>query len=603
MQLHFSKELLEAMPVEMCKRIGVDPEDISYHGMKISITRFTNETIAALYETLGAVQKAERGTGKKGLRGINSMRRDLKIWIDAAKDGAENIKLSTCKQFAQLAYETIQKLLPQRRFYCRDDDGIWQAYYVSHIDWQEARREKKPPRYYPAYATVTFCYRELGDIHSTSVHVEDVDVVGKTVMEVFRDPPDEYVPQNPELDAVYAERIAKYKSIYNEIGLQLLVSGKGRDSLDDMLLGERDRRHRLQVYSFVRDGKPSRAVVDVRVEKKADTDDGDEDDDKGMPSATYWRGRSYLGAKNDEEPDDIDEEDADPDGDQENGADATAARGDMTVPVPIHPTFCVFDLRRHMRLTASTDFVELYKYDKTLGEKLILPPAQRELVRMLLENKEGFNDIVAGKGGGSIICCAGLAGTGKTLTAEVYAEVMERPMYSVQCSQLGIEPPDLERKLLHVFARAQRWGAILLLDEADVYVAKRGTDLTQNAIVGVFLRVLEYYAGALFLTTNRGDLIDDAIASRCLARIDYTAPTIPDQQRIWKVLAAQANLNIPEDVIAEFSTKYPHTTGRDIKNLVKLTLLVTKARRCGVNLPLLEYVKKFKPTEDAEAAK
>ena len=103
---------------------------------------------------------------------------------------------------------------------------------------------------------------------------------------------------------------------------------------------------------------------------------------------------------------------------------------------------------------------------------------------------------------------------------------MQRPLYSVQCSQLGLEPADLERELLKIFTRAARWNAILLLDEADVYIHRRGSDIQQNAIVGVFLRVLEYYSGVMFLTTNRAELVDDAIASRCLARIDYQSVTL-----------------------------------------------------------------------------
>ena len=45
-----------------------------------------------------------------------------------------------------------------------------------------------------------------------------------------------------------------------------------------------------------------------------------------------------------------------------------------------------------------------------------------------------------------------------------------------------------------------------------------------NAVVGVFLRVLEYFNGLLFLTTNRVDDIDEAIVSRCIALIRYHAP-------------------------------------------------------------------------------
>jgi len=65
----------------------------------------------------------------------------------------------------------------------------------------------------------------------------------------------------------------------------------------------------------------------------------------------------------------------------------------------------------------------------------------------------------------------------------------------------------------------------MLIDEADVYIRKRSDDIAANAVVGIFLRVLEYFDGLLFLTTNRIDDIDEAIISRCIALIRYLAPT------------------------------------------------------------------------------
>lgn len=46
---------------------------------------------------------------------------------------------------------------------------------------------------------------------------------------------------------------------------------------------------------------------------------------------------------------------------------------------------------------------------------------------------------------------------------------------------------------------------MVLLDESDVFLEEREkTDLQRNALVSVFLRVLEYYEGILILTSNRG---------------------------------------------------------------------------------------------------
>jgi len=190
----------------------------------------------------------------------------------------------------------------------------------------------------------------------------------------------------------------------------------------------------------------------------------------------------------------------------------------------------------------------------------------------------------------------GKAGVGKTLTAEVFAETTERPLYNVQASQLGIDPVELEKSLKLILRRASRWNAILLLDEADVYVAERGNSLVQNAIVGIFLRVLEYHTSMMFLTTNRPETIDDAILSRCVARIDYEYPSIDDQIKIWKVLAKTSKIDLDGLIITEFVNKHNSCCGRDIKNLLKLANLKSTALNKKIELADLEFVMQFNPT-------
>jgi AAA+ superfamily predicted ATPase len=200
------------------------------------------------------------------------------------------------------------------------------------------------------------------------------------------------------------------------------------------------------------------------------------------------------------------------------------------------------------------------------------------------------------------VLCTGAPGLGKTLTAEIYSEVAQRPLYTVQASQLGVEPEQLEDNLLKCFARADRWKAILLLDEADVYIHPRGDDLHQNAIVGVFLRTLEYYRGVMFMTTNRPDLVDDAIASRCIARIDYALPTAEAQQRIWQIQAEQNGATISPKMLQRIVAQNPACSGRDIKNLVKLALLVGEAKgQRDITDDMIKFVKRFKPTVGADA--
>ena len=80
----------------------------------------------------------------------------------------------------------------------------------------------------------------------------------------------------------------------------------------------------------------------------------------------------------------------------------------------------------------------------------------------------------------------------------------------------------------------------MLLDEADIFLAQRATtDVQRNAQYPVcyildcmvpwtdgvprivFLRVLEYYEGILFLTTNRVGISDEAFKSRIHISLYY----------------------------------------------------------------------------------
>src|SRR3990172_483175 len=271
---------------------------------------------------------------------------------------------------------------------------------------------------------------------------------------------------------------------------------------------------------------------------------------------------------------------------------------EITIEIPIHQFLIIFDLQRHLRLCVHVSFLTEYKYDKTLSEKLVLSSNNKELINILIEHKEGgFRDIVQNKTGGAIILLTGKAGVGKTLTAEVFAEAKEKPLYTVQASQLGVTPKKLEKHLMKVLSRASRWDAILLIDEADVYVHERGNDINQNAIVGVFLRVLEYHSSILFMTTNRPDIVDDAISSRCVAKIDYKYPTVDEQKQIWKILCGTSSINVDESTINQFVEKYNEFSGRDIKNLIKLANLKAKADKKKIDFETIEYVRQFNPTK------
>lgn len=143
--------------------------------------------------------------------------------------------------------------------------------------------------------------------------------------------------------------------------------------------------------------------------------------------------------------------------------------------------------------------------------------------------------MIEGKGKGIIILLSGPPGVGKTLTAESVAEEMKVPLYIMAAGDLGLDPRSVETKLQDVMSMCSRWGAILLLDEADIFLEERSLhELERNKLVSIFLRVLEYYEGIMFLTTNRVQTFDAAFQSRIHISLEYPELDKPARKAIWR---------------------------------------------------------------------
>ena len=358
------------------------------------------------------------------------------------------------------------------------------------------------------------------------------DLPGRTVADLFAD--NGFYKECPEFKYEYESHVERFMALQPRMGEQMLVSGCVWRETES---GPRARHERVRLIA----GGAARCVNDeALLERRFDM----------AADAHYWR---------------------------ENGI---AVGFDC---IPQHCFLHLFHLEWHRNVWAHVQHVQPYVYQPALRDKLVLPQAHRDLIDILTADRSFLvEDVVPGKAGGTTILCKGAPGLGKTLTAEVYAEVVGKPLYRVHSGQLGVTASSVEANLTAILRRAARWDCVLLLDEADVYIRKRGDDLQHNAIVAEFLRTLEYFTGLLFMTTNRVDDIDDAILSRCIAVIAYEPPGPEDARRLWATLARQFGADLPEDVIAHLVAQYPGISGRDIKELLKLT---TKyCRRKGLPL-------------------
>src|ERR1700712_1764915 len=111
----------------------------------------------------------------------------------------------------------------------------------------------------------------------------------------------------------------------------------------------------------------------------------------------------------------------------------------------------------------------------------------------------------------------------------------------VGAGDLGDEPSSVESTMSNILEMVTKWKAVLLLDEADVFLEARSIhDLERNKLVSIFLRLLEYYEGVLFLTTNRVDNIDAAFESRIHLSLQYDELDKASRKHVWETFLTRA---------------------------------------------------------------
>ncbi|KLO17805.1 P-loop containing nucleoside triphosphate hydrolase protein [Schizopora paradoxa] len=210
-----------------------------------------------------------------------------------------------------------------------------------------------------------------------------------------------------------------------------------------------------------------------------------------------------------------------------------------------------FSLADKLWLELMVDEVQPFTWNDEPFTNLVLARDQKTLILSLVEAhthglSQGFDDFVKGKGQGLVINLFGNPGVGKSLTAEATSEHVRKPLYVVGAGDLGTNSATLDMNLTRIFTISSRWGAVVLIDEADVFLEERSfANLERNAMVAVFLRQLEYFRGILFLTTNRVRTFDEAFQSRIHVALRYHDLTADAKRQIWLAFLKKARAGSP----------------------------------------------------------
>jgi SpoVK/Ycf46/Vps4 family AAA+-type ATPase len=245
-----------------------------------------------------------------------------------------------------------------------------------------------------------------------------------------------------------------------------------------------------------------------------------------------------------------------------------------------------YSLKKKEWLLFYLDAIKDIEFDDKAFDSLVLPEDQKELILSFAESQAmgcgAFDDVISGKGRGHITLLSGPPGVGKTLTAESVAEHMHAPLYMMSAGDLGIHPDEVESRLTNILEMIAKWNAVLLLDECDVFLEARDkSNLERNKLVSIFLRVLEYYEGILFLTTNRIDNIDTAFQSRIHVSLSYPDLNNDSRRHIWenflRGLDAEWEKEWSGNDLDELSKV--QLNGRQIKNVLKSAALLSARKK------------------------
>src|SRR5947207_2881041 len=141
------------------------------------------------------------------------------------------------------------------------------------------------------------------------------------------------------------------------------------------------------------------------------------------------------------------------------------------------PVVFGFDLGTKLWVRIPVDGISEIKWIDGALNTVIIPDTTKRLVREVsrgvLDGKcEPIQLELLSRGRGVTFLLHGPPGTGKSMTAAAVAEELCVPIIRLGASELGHEPASVDEIMTTYITLTQRWKAILLIDEVDVYLQR-----------------------------------------------------------------------------------------------------------------------------------
>jgi SpoVK/Ycf46/Vps4 family AAA+-type ATPase len=190
------------------------------------------------------------------------------------------------------------------------------------------------------------------------------------------------------------------------------------------------------------------------------------------------------------------------------------------------------------------------------------------------------------------ILLEGLPGTGKTLTATIFANELKLPLFLVQTDKLISKyMGETGAKLRQIFDSISQEFGIYFFDEFDSIGSERASDndvKEMHRVLNLFLQFLEQDASdsIIIAATNSGNLLDQALFRRFDDVLRFNLPTEKEIKKLFSLKLtkfAPKNFITPEIIALSIGLCHADIT-KACENAIKQAILADKKQVTAVVL-------------------
>ncbi|MDM0085078.1 ATP-binding protein [Variovorax sp. J31P179] len=226
-------------------------------------------------------------------------------------------------------------------------------------------------------------------------------------------------------------------------------------------------------------------------------------------------------------------------------------------------------------------------------DDVVLPDERKQQLRQIVDSVKFARRVLdewkfgeqLNYGRGVCALFHGPSGTGKSMSALAIAQALNSQVLRIDLSQVVSKYiGETEKHLDAVFRDASQCGAVLLVDEADALLGKRGElkdahDRYAAQEVSYLLTRIESYDGVAVFTTNARQSIDPAFLRRLRFIVEFPRPDAEAREDIWRRCLGTGSHELHDAAYRQLARKLDLTGGHIRQIALQAAFLAAAADR------------------------